>query len=62
MAPHYTGAILPVQRQHLRVYSTDTMLHANTDRDQILATLAPLCPGIETDILQELGFEDPYAT
>ncbi|HNA85998.1 MAG TPA: hypothetical protein PLB04_10560, partial [Nitrospira sp.] len=29
------------------------MLHANTDRDQILATLAPLCPGIETDILQD---------
>ena len=53
MAPHYTGAILPVQRQHLRVYSTNTMLHANVDRDQILATLAPLCPGIEPDILQD---------
>ena len=53
MAPHYTGAILPVQRRHLRVYSTNTMLHANVDRDQILATLAPLCPGIEPDILQD---------
>ena len=29
------------------------MLHANVDRDQILATLAPLCPGIEPDILQD---------
>ncbi|ODT43903.1 MAG: hypothetical protein ABS70_06835 [Nitrospira sp. SCN 59-13] len=53
MAPHYTGAILPVQRQHLGVYSTEPMLHANTDRDQILATLAPLCSNIDADILQD---------
>ena len=29
------------------------MLHANADRDQILATLAPLCQGIDADILQD---------
>ena len=29
------------------------MLHANADRDQILTTLAPLCPGIDRDILQD---------
>jgi len=29
------------------------MPHANVDRDQLLATLAPLCPGIEADILQD---------
>ncbi|MBK7487022.1 MAG: hypothetical protein IPI70_12870 [Nitrospira sp.] len=29
------------------------MLHANADRDQILATLAPLCQGIDRDILQD---------
>ncbi|MDR4481037.1 MAG: hypothetical protein R3B37_14980 [Nitrospira sp.] len=29
------------------------MLHANTDRAQILATLAPLCPDIDADILQD---------
>ncbi len=29
------------------------MPHANIDRDRILATLAPLCPGVEADILQD---------
>ena len=29
------------------------MLHANANRDQILATLAQLCPGIDADILQD---------
>jgi hypothetical protein len=29
------------------------MLHANVDRDQLLATLAPLCQGIDRDILQD---------
>jgi len=29
------------------------MLHAHADRDQILTTLAPLCPGIDRDILQD---------
>lgn len=29
------------------------MLHANADRDQILATLAPLCQDIDRDILQD---------
>jgi len=29
------------------------MPHANIDRDRILATLAPLCPSVEADILQD---------
>ncbi|HRC42485.1 MAG TPA: hypothetical protein PLT27_00410, partial [Nitrospira sp.] len=29
------------------------MLHAHADRDQILTTLAPLCQGIDRDILQD---------
>ncbi|MGB4894856.1 MAG: hypothetical protein WBO94_10140, partial [Nitrospira sp.] len=29
------------------------MLHANVDRDQLLATLTPLCQGIDRDILQD---------
>ena len=52
MATHYTGAILPVQRNRLPVYS-HTMLPADADRDQIIATLAPLCQDIATDILQD---------
>ena len=39
MGPHYTGAILPVQR--------------DVDRGQLLATLTPLCQGIDRDILQD---------
>ncbi|MBA2487170.1 MAG: hypothetical protein H0V35_13960, partial [Nitrospira sp.] len=53
MAPHYTGAILPVQRNGLRVYSQRTMQHANADRDRILAALAPFCQDIDSDILQD---------
>lgn len=31
----------------------EIMPHANLDRDQLLATLASLCPGVDADILQD---------